>query len=105
MAGKANNPATVSVPVNDHCAELNPAQYDWPKRTLENNEGSPLLAGAGGIRGFVDMEVYLIKKFLLPNAEVLEELDEYLRVKLGPQWWKDTPLERFAPKPKRDAVS
>src|SRR5437764_1401976 len=39
IAGKANDPATVSVPVNDHRAELNTAQYDWPKGTLENPSG------------------------------------------------------------------
>jgi hypothetical protein len=91
------------VPVNDHRAELSPAQYDWPKATLETPEGSPLLAGAGGIRGFVDTVIYLIKTLLLPKAEMLEVLDEYLRNKLGPKWWENTPLERFAPKPKRSA--
>ena len=35
-AGRANDPTTTPVPVNDHCAELNPAQEDWPKETLEN---------------------------------------------------------------------
>src|SRR5437016_11325948 len=41
FAGKANSPITVSVPVNDHSAELNVAQYDWPQETLENPDGSP----------------------------------------------------------------
>src|SRR5215469_5508740 len=43
--GEANNPKiTISIPVNDHRAELNEAQNDWPKRILENPDGSPLLA-------------------------------------------------------------
>ncbi len=42
-AGRANNPATIRVPVNDHRAELSPAQYDWPRETLENPDRSPLL--------------------------------------------------------------
>jgi hypothetical protein len=105
VAGKSNNPTTVPVTVNDHRAELSSAQYDWPKATLENGDGSPLLARAACVRGFVDTEIYLIKKLLLPNAEMLEELDAYLRNKLGPKWWENTPLERFVPKPQRDAVS
>ena len=41
--GEANDRhTTVSVPVNDHRAELNEAQNDWPKRTRENPDGSPL---------------------------------------------------------------
>src|SRR5271170_7444638 len=45
-AGKANNPATVPVWVNDHRAVLSDAQYDWPEQTLRNPFGSPILAGA-----------------------------------------------------------
>src|SRR4051812_1449102 len=39
FAGEANNPITVDIPVNDHVAELNAAQKDWPKETLENKDG------------------------------------------------------------------
>ena len=39
-AMKANNPATIPVPVNDHRAVLNVAQDDWPKDTRENIDGS-----------------------------------------------------------------
>ncbi len=35
FAGKANNPATIPVPVNDHRAHLSVAQSDWPTATLE----------------------------------------------------------------------
>lgn len=53
--GKANDPTTiVTVPANDHRAELSVAQQDWPKKTPENPDGSPLLAAAARIRGFVD---------------------------------------------------
>jgi len=42
---KANDPSTtIPVPVNDHRADLNEAQNDWPKKTRENPDGSPLLA-------------------------------------------------------------
>ena len=77
-AAKANNPTTTPVPVNDHRAELSPAQDDWPKETLENPDGSPLLAFAGCVRGYADTAVYLIEKLLLPFATMLEVLDRYL---------------------------
>jgi len=98
--GKANNPTTIPVPVNDHCAELNPAQDDWPKETLENPDGSPLLAFAGCVRGYADTAVYLIEKLLLPFATMLEVLDRYLVKTLGRKWWINTELEKFAPKRK-----
>ena len=87
----------VPVPANDHCAELNVAQYDWPKRTRENPDGSPFLAAAGCIRGFIDYIHYLIEKGVAWIVELLEAADAYLRTKLGPKWWVGTPLEQFAP--------
>ena len=98
IAGKANSPITIPVPVNDHRAELSEAQLDWPKETRENPDGSPLLAGAARIRGFVDTIIHLIKNLLLWGAEMLETLDRFLAERLGPNWWRGTPLEQFAPK-------
>ncbi len=72
FAGKANNPATVPVPVNDHRASLTVAQADWPAETRNNPDGSPLLAAAACIRGFADWVVYLIQKGVLWIAEMLE---------------------------------
>ena len=97
--GRANNPTTIPIPVNDHRADLSVAQSDWPKETRENLVRSPLLAGAGCIRGFIDTVVYLIRKGLLWVAEALEWLDSFLREELGPEWWIGTRLEQFAPKP------
>ncbi len=97
FAGKPNNPLTVPIPVNDHRAELTVVQADWPKETRENPDGSPLLAAAGCIRGFVDWVVYLIEKGVLWVAEMLEALNKYLVEKSGPTWWVGTPLARFAP--------
>ena len=96
--GKANNPTTIPVPVNDHRAELSPAQYDWPRETLENPDGSPLLKAAAHIRGFRDWVVHLIETGLLWVAEALEWLHAYLIEELGPKWWLGKPLERMAPK-------
>lgn len=98
VAGEANSPATIPIPVNDHRVELNRPQYSWPKQTLRNPDGSPLLAAAGCVRGFVDTLCYLIDKFLLWIPEMLEDLDAFLAEKLGSNWWKGTRLEKYAPK-------
>lgn len=98
VGGESNSPVTVPVPVNDHRAELNTAQYDWPKETRENREGSPLLAAAGCVRGAADYLIYLVKKLLLWIPEMLEKLDVFLAQKLGPKWWIGTDLQKFAPK-------
>jgi hypothetical protein len=99
VAGEPNRKETILVPANDHRAQLSVDQYDWPKQTRENPEGSPLLAAAGSIRGFVDTIVYLIEKLVLWAADLLEQLDAYLAKKLGSRWWVGTELEQFAPKP------
>jgi len=95
VAGKANSPVTMPVLANDHQAVLNVAQYEWPQKTLENPDGSPLLALAARARGYMDTDDYLKKKLLSPNPELLELLDAFLTEKFGPQWWRNTELERF----------
>lgn len=96
-AGAANDPTTIAVPVNDHRAELSAAQLDWPKQTRENPDGSPALAGAARVRGFVDTVVYLIRKGLLWVAEMLERLDAALLKRLGPRWWLAMGIPPMAP--------
>src|SRR5271169_4105615 len=51
MVGEANGPLTMRVPVNDHRGFLSPLQSEWPRKTLENPNGNPLLAKAAFIRG------------------------------------------------------
>ncbi|HET6274551.1 MAG TPA: hypothetical protein VFE16_01270 [Candidatus Cybelea sp.] len=87
VAGRANDPTAIDVPINDHRAELSVAQYEWPPLTLQNPEGSPLLAIAARIRGFVNTLLYLIGKLLEPIPGDLEAYDAQLRERLGPQWW------------------
>jgi len=89
---------TIPIPANDHRAELSAAQQDWPKETRENPDGSPLLAAAAFIRGFVDTVVYLIQKSLLWIPAMIECLHAFLREHFDPKWWIGTPLEAFAPK-------
>ena len=96
--GKNNNPVTIPVPANDHRAELSVGQYEWPKNTRENPHGSPFLAAAGCIRGFIDTALYFIEKGLQWIAVLLEKADAFLVERLGPKWWVDTPLEQFQSK-------
>jgi hypothetical protein len=103
VAGKANSPVTVPIPANDHKAELSEAQYDWQWETLENPTGSPLRAGAGCVRGFIDIAQFLIETLLEWVARLLELLDDYLRERLGPKWWVGTPIENFVRKGWSDA--
>ena len=96
---EANDPkTTIPVPVNDHRADLNEAQRDWPKRTRENPDGSPLLAAAATVRGFIDTILYLIERGLLWIAEMLEKLDEWAKAKWGAKYWLNTPIEKFPPR-------
>jgi len=99
-AGNANHPATVPVWVNDHRATLSDAQYDWPDATWRNPAGSPILAGAASIRGYCETSDYLVGELLLRNAKMLERLDDFLTKHLGPNWWRETEIEEFAPKRK-----
>lgn len=94
VAGKANSPVAVPVPVNDHRARLSVDQYGWSRQTLENPNGSPLLAAAASLRGYSDTTLYLIETLLRP--EMLEALDALLIERLGPKWWIG--VERYARK-------
>lgn len=97
-AGCANSPVTVAIPVNDHRATLSVAQFDWPKKTLENPEGCPLRAGAACIRGFIETLLYLCEQSLTWIIGLLETLSDYLIERLGTQWWAGTPIEQFGRK-------
>jgi hypothetical protein len=56
------------------------------------------LARAAFIRGFADINAYLISRFLFQSAETLELLDTELEKKLGKKWWKRTKLSGLEPK-------
>lgn len=99
-AGAANDPITIPIPANDHREQLSPQQYEWPPKTWANPSGSPIRAGAARVRGYCETNDYLVCSLLIPNAEMLETLDEFLEKRLGPRWWVGTEMERFAPKPK-----
>jgi hypothetical protein len=98
VAGKNNHPGTVEIPANDHRAQLSQDQYDWPKQTLENPDGSPLRRAAAFVRGAIDMIFHIVDKYLPVVADLLEKLDDYLMEKWGRKYWVGTPLAAFAPK-------
>src|ERR1039458_6972292 len=93
VAGKANSPVTIPIPVNEHRAVLSTAQYNGPKDTLENPNGSPLLKGAACIRGTADIRILLTW-----IASLLEALDSQLIAEHGQEYWRNTELEKFAPR-------
>jgi hypothetical protein len=95
--GRRNGGPVIAVPINDHRAELSVAQYRWPRRTLENPCGSPLLAAAGMRRGTREMIAYLRGQDV--SDQIMEQLDAWLRAKMGPEWWIGSPLEKYAVPP------
>jgi hypothetical protein len=96
FAGRANDPTTIPVPANDHVADLSERQRDWPRKTLENPHGDPLLRAAACIRGIRDTVYYLLDKAVFWIAVMLETLSDVLVEKYGPTWWVGTPLAQFA---------
>jgi len=97
VGGAVNSSVTLLVHVNDHRAELTELQNDWLEKTRENPDGSPALAAAGCIRGFVDTVVYLIKKCVLWVADLLEAADAFLVAAVDRFWWAQTDLSKIVP--------
>jgi hypothetical protein len=85
-AGRANDPFTVPIPATEH-AILSDAQYDWPRETWRNPDGSPLLAAAASLRGWLDILRLIIERTVGWIPAFLEALDALLRQQLGPRWW------------------
>lgn len=85
-AGRANDPFTVAIAANDH-AVLSDMQQDWPPQTLRNREGSPLLAMAAAVRGWLDVLRLIIERSVGWIPDRLEQLDGILRVQVSPAWW------------------
>lgn len=94
-SGRRNNSFTVAIPGNDHRV-LSGMQRDWPERTLRNPDGSPLLAMAAAIRGWLDVLVLIVQRTLVHIPSFLEALDETLRAKHGDRWWEEPGFEGVA---------
>ena len=97
VAGAANDSTTIPVSVNDHVADLSERQRDWPRETLENPHGCPLLRAAACIRGAVDILYYTVERSVMWVVGVIESLSAWLSATYGPSWFRGTPLEQFAP--------
>jgi hypothetical protein len=97
VTGRANDPTTISIPTNDHVAELSERQRDWPELTLRNPDRDPLLRAAACVRGCFDTVVYLAQSLLLWTADLLEALSAHLTATRGRFYWRGTPLDAFAP--------
>jgi hypothetical protein len=96
-AGRANDSTTVEIPTNDHIAVLSEDQHDWPIQTLENPDGDPALRAAACIRGVRSTVHYLVDTAVSWIVFFLETLSAFLVKANGRYWWRDTPLESFAP--------
>lgn len=94
VAGKANDPTTIPIGANDH-TDLTEAQRAWPKSTLENPDGSPLLAIAARNRGNSDLIDHLMKKPLFRSAPFIEALDAFLASRFGRKWWTKREFVQF----------
>jgi hypothetical protein len=70
IAGRNNNPLTISIPANLHRL-LSERQYDWPKQMLENSEGNLLIEIAGKSQGFIDLLDCLLDRCLRPIPAAL----------------------------------
>lgn len=89
VMGQHNSEFTVSITPNDH-AVLSDYQYDWPKETLRNPNGSPLRIIAALLRGWLDL-LSLVTQHALSWIGFLEDLDQYLANTLGFTWWTGLP--------------
>ena len=104
IAGQANSDVTTPIPANQHRAQLSEDQKDWPRKTLENRDGDPLLAAAARNRGVVNCLSHLID-VLLPNTELQEALHQQLVEQHGSEWWRNTKVEKFARKRRNKNVN
>ena len=95
LAGRANSPLTVNVPIKDH-RTLSEAQYEWPPGTLQNADGSPLITLAAQLRGTADFVGELVVTLVNSLAETAEKIDAWLRERHG-RWWEDGPFDEGRP--------
>ena len=91
-AGKSNDPCTVPIPANDH-AVLSANQALWPRETLRNPDGSPLLRLAAAIRGWLEILRLIIERAIAWAPAYLGDLDKRLRAVHGDEWWRQSEFQ------------
>lgn len=87
VPGQHNDPSTLPAPANDHGA-LSEYQALWPRETLRNPDGSPLLRAAAAIRGWLDVLWVIIHRTVGWIPAALESLNQLLCDRLGDRWWE-----------------
>ncbi len=87
LAGRANDPTTAAIPGNDHALLSEMQQQEWPRETLRNPEGSPLLRAAACLRGWMDVLWLMLARTVGWIPPFLEWLDHALTATLGAEWW------------------
>ncbi len=90
--GQANGPNTVPIPGNDHRV-IDDRKRDWPRDTLRNPDGSPLLRAAACLRGWLDTLRHVVDETVGWIPAFLELIDRWLVQLLGARWWDRMPLE------------
>jgi hypothetical protein len=88
--GRHNGPVTVPIPGNDHRV-IDDRKNDWPRQTLRNPDGSPLLRAAACLRGWLDTLRHIIEETIGWIPAFLEALDRWLCQLIGPRWWDGLP--------------
>jgi hypothetical protein len=87
VAGRHNDPCTIPTLANDHGA-LSALQASWPRETLRNPNGSPLVRMAAWLRGWLDILLVIIDRSVGRIPAGLENLDALLTEHAGPDWWE-----------------
>jgi hypothetical protein len=94
FAGAANSPVTLRIPANVH-RRRSDRQYDWPRATLENRDGNPLLKIAAMVRGWLDyLQIIVDVLDVVPAA--LVALNASLVNGQGARWWEQPQFLRFS---------
>jgi hypothetical protein len=84
--GQHNDPFNGPLPANDH-GVVSELQGLWPRDTLRNPDGSPLLRAAAALRGWLTILRLIIERTVGWIPPALEELNRLLIKRIGPRWW------------------
>ncbi len=85
----------MAIPGNDHRV-VDDRKNDWPRTTLRNPDGSPLLRAAASLRGWLDTLQLIVERTLAWIPPFLEHLDRWLTQQLGGTWWATLPVQESA---------
>ena len=75
--------STVEIPGNEHRVLSELQNATWPRETLRNPDGSPLLRAAAAIRGWLDLLWVVMHRTVGWVPASLEVLDAWLRERVG----------------------